>query len=396
MKDIEKGIEYAVGAGEPTNAPLPPYDGETCAFIAELSARLMRSAAARRFSDIAALAFWCRKANIAKLKAAFGEAPDCLGRGLCFHVAPSNVPVNFAFSWLFALLAGNSSIVRLPSAAFPQIGIVCDAVGETLAKYPAMRERAAFVRYPADNGAVTAELSKIADARMIWGGDDTIAAIRALPAKPRCVDLAFADRYSFCVINAQAVLAAGEDRIAELAENFFNDTYLMDQNACSSPRLIAWANDSEKARERFWGAVELCASTRYRLQASVAVEKYTRMCEDALDRERIAAVARAGGNLLYRAELKALRPDAENFRGRCGYFYEYSLRDVAEIAAAVTDKYQTLTQFGMDSRELRAFVIENRLRGIDRIVPVGKAMDIGVVWDGFDIVRMLSRTVDAL
>ena len=40
-------------------------------------------------------------------------------------------------------------------------------------------------------------------------------------------------------------------------------------------------------------------------------------------------------------------------------------------------------------------VVAARLRGIDRIVPVGKAMDIGVFWDGHDLVRELSRIVKA-
>ena len=40
-------------------------------------------------------------------------------------------------------------------------------------------------------------------------------------------------------------------------------------------------------------------------------------------------------------------------------------------------------------------VIDNRLRGIDRIVPVGRAMDIGIIWDGYDIISMLSRIVQA-
>jgi hypothetical protein len=39
-------------------------------------------------------------------------------------------------------------------------------------------------------------------------------------------------------------------------------------------------------------------------------------------------------------------------------------------------------------------VTSNRLPGIDRIVPVGEAMDIGSTWDGFDLIRTLSRVCD--
>jgi hypothetical protein len=390
-----KGIEYIIGSETVSDIPLQPYDNEVCDFVAAISANLMGSGAARRFSDIAALAFWCRKGNIHKLKTAFGDTMYQLGRGLCFHITPSNIPINCAFSWLFSMLAGNANIVRLPSKRFTQIDIVCEMIKEILDDYPAVRERTALLRYPADNRDATAAFCAMADARMIWGGDETIATIRKLPTKPRCVDLAFADRYSICVINGQAVLEADESRIARLSEDFYNDTYLMDQNACSSPHLILWVNDNEKARERFWGAVAANASRRYELQAAVVMDKYTQMCEDALNPAQIDTITRTG-NILYRAELKALRAGTESFRGHGGYYYEYRLCDIAELAPIITDKYQTLTQFGMDTDDLRKFVIENRLRGIDRIVPVGKAMDINVVWDGFDIVRMLSRTVDAL
>lgn len=42
------------------------------------------------------------------------------GRGVAFHIAPSNVAVNFAFSLAAGLLTGNANIVRLSSKPFPR------------------------------------------------------------------------------------------------------------------------------------------------------------------------------------------------------------------------------------------------------------------------------------
>ena len=53
------------------------------------------------------------------------------------------------------------------------------------------------------------------------------------------------------------------------------------------------------------------------------------------------------------------------------------------IAPVVDGRVQTLMYFGTDRRELADFVLRNRLSGIDRIVPVGSALDIGVRWDGY-------------
>ena len=67
--------------------------------------------------------------------------------------------------------------------------------------------------------------------------------------------MTFADRYSFAIISAAAILERKEMDLANLAEKFYNDTYLMDQNACSSPHLICWMgeeNEIKTASERFW------------------------------------------------------------------------------------------------------------------------------------------------
>ena len=42
---------------------------------------------------------------------------------------------------------------------------------------------------------------------------------------------------------------------------------------------------------------------------------------------------------------------------------------------------------------LRNFVFKNNLKGIDRIVPIGHSLDIGLLWDGYNIPNILSRGV---
>ena len=57
-------------------------------------------------------------------KAKYDDAELRLGKGVVFHIAPSNVPVNFAFSFAAGLLAGNANIVRIPSKDFEQVQIM--------------------------------------------------------------------------------------------------------------------------------------------------------------------------------------------------------------------------------------------------------------------------------
>lgn len=390
---LMNGVDFIIGTDEINRTPLTAYSDEAVAFITDLSAQIMRSPLLREYPDIAALGFWGRKGNILSLKKNCPESNIRLGRGVCFHIAPSNIPMSFAFSYLFGLLAGCSNIVRLPSKKFPQTEEMLKVISRVLKDHPEIETRSVFVRYPAEK-SITEELSLLADARMIWGGDETVGNIRKIIINPKCIDIAFSDRYSFCIVDGDAVLNADERIIKRLAGDFYNDTYLMDQNACSSPQMICWLQDSKAARDRFWSAVSEIAQKKYHLQATVCVDKYTQSCEDAIDRADNVIEIIHDTNLLYRAQVKKLTSDIEGYRGNGGYFYEYSMDGLNDMVSVVTERFQTVTYFGIDPDEILKTVIEQKLRGIDRIVPIGKAMDIGVIWDGYDLVRMLSRIIN--
>jgi hypothetical protein len=252
-----------------------------------------------------------------------------------------------------------------------------------------------FVRY-GHEAEITATLSALCDARIIWGGDAVVSQIRRAPMPPRSVDIAFPDRTSFCVLDARNVAEMTDEALAKLASGFYIDTYLMDQNACSSPRLVVWlgAAHAAAAQERFWTAVNGEVNRRsYELAAVSTVDKLSQACRDAIELES------AGGlktieNAIYRVELAFVSKSIEGRRGNCGYFYEFITDDMRDVSQAITWKYQTLTYAGVSRESLAQFVANHRMAGIDRIVPVGAAMDIGLVWDGYDLITMLSRICD--
>ena len=388
-------VTYLAGERILVTRPFVPYDGMLCEFLNELSVKLRSGSESSVYPDIMAFAFWCRKANIAKLKTDFKNGETRLGLGVVFHITPSNVPVNFAFSFVFGLLSGNANIVRVPSKPFPQIGIICAAIDQLFAaeKYKEIKAMTAFVRYE-QNDEITGMFSANCNARMIWGGDVTIKNIRKLAVPERCVDIAFSDRYSLCVIDASSVIKLNEAELVRLSERFYNDTYLMDQNACSSPHLIVWQGDErEAAKERFWTAVYNTVSEKYLLADVNAVNKYFMLCQNAIELNNISSFEKHG-NYVYRITLDKVVDSIDSLRGKFGYFYEYDTDNINSIANIVNTKYQTLSYFGIDKSKLLDFVVKNRLLGIDRIVPVGKTLDMDIIWDGYDIVRSLSRNIE--
>ena len=103
------GVEYLAGGQDVSESPLTACSDEAIVFLSDLSGKLLHDPQTREYPDVTSFAFWCRKGNLKKLKDGYAQR---LGRGLAFHVAPSNVPMNFAFSFAFSLLAGNGNIVR--------------------------------------------------------------------------------------------------------------------------------------------------------------------------------------------------------------------------------------------------------------------------------------------
>jgi len=398
MFPVGNRIDYLVGSPSNFNKwVFVPYDPLVCSFLNSLSSELLQNSVAKNYPDVISFGFWCRKANIGKLKEEFSEKWLRLGRGLVFHISPSNVPVNFAFSFAFSILAGNSNIVRVPSKDYPQTGIICEAINRVLSdeKFASIAKMTVFVRYEKDD-EITRTFSGICNARILWGGTEAIQDIRRLSVPERAIEITFADRYSFCAINAESLLQCSDKKLSRLADGFYNDTYLMDQNACSSAHLVVWLGDGRtlsKAKSRFWESVYAKAADKYFLGPVSAVNKLTTLYENAIDLQGISAVSRYD-NVLYVVELNHLPNNMEDIRGSCGYFYEYSAKSLDDIAHIINDKYQTLTYYGIDKGSLAAFVLNNKLTGIDRIVPIGSALDISVVWDGYDLVRALSRICD--
>ncbi len=384
-------LEYLVGEVEAirrmVNLPaLPPFSPAAVDFLAELSKRLMGGAEAKAYPDVVAFGFWCRKASVEEMRKPYGALQNRLGRGMAFHVAPANVPVNFAYSLAVGLLAGNANVVRVPSKNFPQVGLICGAIREVLALVPDMAGRICLVKYGHEK-TVTDALSAACEARIIWGGDDTIRTIRESPLPPRAVEITFADRYSFAVIDADGYLKLDPIRVAQ---DFYNDTYLTDQNACTSPQLVVWrGKDVAAAKTRFWPALHRILEKRYSLPPVQAVGKWAMACR-LLDAAG-GCLEPAEDNLIVRVKVSRLDPLWMDYKHPCGFFIEYDLQELDEILALCDDRCQTVSYLGFEAGEILDCITRGASRGADRIVPVGRTMDFGLVWDGCDLIRALSR-----
>lgn len=374
-----------------------PFENNICEFLNEVSKIIMKDTEAKQFPDVITFGFFCRKANVEQIKNSYeGRINDRLGRGLTFHIAPSNVPINFAYTLVAGLLSGNRCIVRASSKDFPQTRLLCrifNTVSENK-EFESLKNIFAIIMYE-HSQEITENLSLISDIRIIWGGDNTIAEIRKASLKPRAFDITFADRYSFAVFDADFLLSRNELEMKTIAQNFYNDTYLYDQNACSSPRLIIWRgseNQCAEAKKKFWTAIHINIEGNYELASILSVDKLAAKYKCAIELKD-AIIEESEDNLISRIKLSELPENITDYACAGGCYLEYDTENISEIIPMVTQKFQTLSYIGTNAGEFKKLVIDNGLSGIDRIVPVGKTADFGLVWDGHDLVENMSRRV---
>jgi hypothetical protein len=372
-----------------------PFSENAVSFLDALSGILRNESKTTKFPEIATFAFFCRRANLIQLKRNYYPGNNCRsGRGIVFHITPSNAPLNFAYSFLSGILSGNLNIVRVPSKKFEQAEIILFAI-HALSRNPeyhSFSQRILFVRYDKQNSA-TSYFSSLCDVRIIWAGDSAVQEIQKSRLRPEAFDVTFADKYSFCVINADSY--KDEPSPKTIAQRFYNDTFLSDQNACTSPHLVVWLGSDENisdSKKIFWTHLHDLVKRTYQLQPHSAINKLATFYNQALHLEEIKKTDMPD-NLIWRIELSVLSTDIINYRGNCGYFVEYTAASLSELSKIISRKCQTLVYYGIQKEMLMEFTTEMNPNGMDRIVAIGKASDFSLTWDGYNLIDILSKAI---
>lgn len=375
--------------------PIKPFHPLVMELFANLSERLLK--AHKRFPDLVGFAFWIRRGNLVKMK----ESLDCSlrkGRGIVFHITPSNIPLNFAYSMATGLLMGNINIVRLPNRYFEQASLLISELTSILQEqnFNPIENYVRFIQY-GRNKTITDALSRAADVRIIWGGDTSIDEIRKSPLRSSGYDVVFSDRYSIALIDAAFYLKSSEKD--SVAEGFFNDTFLFDQNACTSPKTVFWFGEDQvlaDAKLEFWQRLERLTKERYSIQASQIMDKFVAENKAAILTNGQTKKVMGQSNLINRIELGGVITNLSSLSTNGGLFFEYQLKTLNELSKFTDRKFQTISYYGFSKEALTEFINQNDFFGIDRLVPIGRTMDFSLNWDGYELSHALTKKIQVL
>ena len=367
-----------------------PFEKNILSFLDLFSLELLRDKKNLSYPEIISFAFWIRKSNLLKMQQVVDLKKNevRLGKGIVLHIPPSNITTGFLYSWVFGLLSGNSNIIKVSSKNFAPLLRVIKVINKLLSKkkFEKISKSNKFVRYD-NNDEINIKLSSFADVRLIWGGDKTVEKFKSYKTNVHNTDLFFFDRFSISLMKLNK-----ETHFEKLAQNFYNDAYIMDQNACSSPHVVIWYNSQDKFIEKFWRELEKVCNLKYDIDIGNAYKKFDAKIKNFKNIEFFIQ-NKSNGNHISRIQVSKLQKNIEKLRGKFGIFIENKVKNFVFIKI-INKKYQTLAINGLDKEIILKNIVNNNIHGIDRIVNVGNALNMSVIWDGNDVVRAISRIVD--
>ena len=389
---IGKKINVIVGKFDFKDGPNDIFSKDVILLLNEISKEILSNKKCKMFPDLVTFGFWCRKSNINKILNNYNFFKNRMGRGTVLHITPSNVPTNFAYSMVFGLLSGNNNIIRLPSKNFLQVKMLCEILKKLSTKktYKKSFQRLLLIKYQ-NSDLISSELSKNVEARVIWGGDSTINKFKTFETKPRCIDLAFANRYSISLIDSNKLAKLNSKNLSNLAKKFYNDTYTMDQFGCSSPNSVFWLGKNDSTKKKFWYELSEIVNKEYNLDLSGANKKISNLMNFTLNKNKKFKTNIKNFNLI---TLKSNKLNFDKFENvNFGTFLEIDLNNLNHLKKYTSERLQTITYYGVEFKTVKKFILNNKIKGIDRIVPIGRAFDLTPEWDGVDIISSLSRTI---
>jgi hypothetical protein len=379
-----------------SNFELSSFDERVVEFSNRLSKRILADKVFGRVPALTSLAYWLRKSNLLRIKNEnlylTQQKNVFLGPiGIVFHVCPANVDTMFIYSLMISLLMGNKNILRVSNRLDHEyISFLFDSLNSELStdESSLFKSYINVISYEHEN-EINEYFSGIANARLIWGGDNTAKIFRGFSKNPRIKDIVFSDRISISIFKCKNFLELQNQDKKEIVRKFYNDSYTFDQRGCSSPQSIFILGEESESKEferEFYHLLEVISTELYISdEASLASMKFNQLVNDVIDEKVNHFLNNSVGLYLIGNNQNQLEHSCGG-----GYFYTYYLQNLKDLRVFINNKTQTLSYFGLEKREIDEIAQFTAGHGVDRIVPIGKALDFDFIWDGYNLCEELS------
>lgn len=159
--------------------------------------------------------------------------------GVLFHIAAGNVDGLPAYSVIEGLLAGNVNILKLPTG---DNGLSVRLLSELIRFEPKLKDYIYVFDVPSAETETLRVFAELADAVVVWGGDEAVAAARQLAGVNTKI-IPWGHKLSFAYVTEQAE----EDTLYALARHICETNQVL----CSSCQGIFLDTEDRETQERF-------------------------------------------------------------------------------------------------------------------------------------------------
>ena len=159
--------------------------------------------------------------------------------GVLFHIAAGNVDGLPAYSVIEGLLAGNINILKLPTG---DNGLSVRLLSELIRFEPRLKDYIYVFDVPSAETETLKFFAELADAVVVWGGDEAVAAARLLAGVNTKI-IPWGHKLSFAYVTEEA----DDERLYGLARHICETNQVL----CSSCQGIFLDTEDEAVQNRF-------------------------------------------------------------------------------------------------------------------------------------------------
>jgi len=312
--------------------------------------------------------------------------------GIVGHWPAGNIEIQPLLSMTCALLGGNACLVRIPKELHDITRPLIEKLGQS-DKQDTLTSRICLLAFDHARLDLHRAMAQSVDGAMIWGGEEAVSEIRALPFPPWARLAVFGPRISVAAMDAASWSSPAT--WASFCRRIARDVWQFDQQACSSPQVLFLENKDGASTCEFMQALRSAFEAENRAHPRENIE-------GALT----SAICQARANWLLKDETNsAVFPPAPDWTILVGHGTEIphptqgkvltvlEVSDFCEALARLDGNVQTLGLAMADPEKEAAIASLAASRGIDRIVPLGRMHVFGPPWDGSDLIRIMVRMV---
>ena len=312
--------------------------------------------------------------------------------GVVGHWPAGNVEIQPILSMTCALLGGNAALVRIPSGLVDLTRRLMEKLvqsdpGELLTRRIFM---AAFEHGRQD---LHEAMAQVVDGAMIWGGEEAVLQIRALPFPHWAKVAVFGPRISVAAMDAGAW--GNPDERESWCLRIARDVWQFDQQACSSPQVLFLEKGAGQSTAQFLPFLRRAFETENQAhpRRTIPAALTSAICQ-----------ARASW-LLKDTAHQAVFPKGPDWTLLLGSGSDLpqpiqgktltvlEVDNLLDPISKFDGNVQTLGLGMADPEKERELALLAGRRGVDRIVKLGRMHVFVPPWDGVDLIRPMVRMV---